>query len=194
MVDFPANTFYKDLKFTYDKMPSNRGLLSGIHIIHNKTVPVHENIRLSVQISDRWRNLYDKLILVNVDTVSGKFSSVGGICNNGWVTSNIRAFGNFAVSADTIPPKIIPLSIKNNNMLTESSKIRFLITDDLSGIKSIEGFMDNIWMLFDYDAKNDLIVHNIDPERFEMGIKHHLILHVTDSKGNSSVYEAAFIK
>ncbi len=194
MADFPAHTFYKDLKFTYDKMPSNKGLLSGIHILHNKTVPVHKHIRLSVQISDRWKNLYDKLILVNVDTVSGRFYSAGGFFNNGWITANIRAFGNYAVAVDTIPPKIIPLSIKNKNLLTESSKIRFLISDDLSGIESYEGYLDDKWMLFDYDAKNDLIVHDIDPERFEMGKKHHLILHVTDSKGNRSVYEASFHK
>ena len=193
-IDFPANTFYKDLKFTYRKMPSDNRLFSPIHIIHNRTVPLHKNVRLAIQVQDVEKKLHDKLLLVNVDTVSGRLSSAGGSYNNGWVTSSVRSFGNYAIAADTIPPKIIPLSISNRSVLTETSKIRFLISDELSGINTVEGYMDDKWMLFDYDAKNDLIVHTFDPDRFEMGKKHQLKLYVTDSKGNRSVYEASFQK
>jgi hypothetical protein len=193
-IDFPANTLYKDLKFKYRKMPTNSKLFSGIHIIHNKTVPLHKNVRISVKTGNIANDLHDKLLLVSVDTVSGRLSSAGGSYNNGWVTSSIRSFGNYAIAADTIPPIIIPLSISNRSTLTETSGIRFLITDELSGISTIEGYMDDKWMLFDYDAKNDLIVHTFDPDRFEMGRKHHLKLFVTDAKGNRSVYEASFYK
>ena len=133
-------------------------------------------------------------MVVSVDTISGKLSSAGGSYNNGWVTTNIRSFGNYALTADTIPPEIIPISISNSSALTETSKIRFIISDELSGIGSVVGYLDNQWVLFDYDAKEDLILHSFDPERFEMGKKHHLKLYVTDSKGNNSVYEATFYK
>ncbi len=193
-IDFPANTFYKNLRFTYKKMPSYNTLHSGIHVIHNRTVPLHKPVSISIQTGDIAKELHEKLLLVSVDTVSGRLSGAGGSYDNGRVTSSIRSFGNYAVAADTIPPKIISLSISNRSTLTETTQIRFLITDELSGINTVEGYLDGKWMLFDYDAKNDLIVHTFDPDRFEMGKKHQLKLYVTDAKGNSSVYEASFRK
>ncbi|NLB27243.1 MAG: M23 family metallopeptidase [Bacteroidales bacterium] len=191
-INFPANTFYKDFKFTYRKAPGK--LLSGIHIIHNKTVPLHKSAVISIQPGNVNDKIHEKLLLVNVDTITGRLSSAGGSYKNGWVTSNIRSFGNYAVAADTIPPKIVPLSISNQTILTEASRLRFLISDELSGISSVEGYLDGKWILFDYDAKNNLIVHTFDTERFEMGKKHQLKLYVTDLKSNKSVYEASFYK
>jgi hypothetical protein len=78
--------------------------------------------------------------------------------------------------------------------LTETDKIRFEIKDDLAGIETIEGLIDGKWALFEYDAKNNLITHYFDAERFEMNKQHNFKLMVTDNRGNSSVYEASFQK
>jgi hypothetical protein len=77
--------------------------------------------------------------------------------------------------------------------MTGQQEIRFRISDKLSGISSYEGLIDGEWVLFEYDAKNDLILYKFDRKRLKSGIKHQLVLHVTDAVGNQSAYSASFI-
>jgi len=192
MIEMPENSLYNDLKFNYNKLPALENCFSPLHVIHNKTVPLHKSARLSVMAQDIDKKITGKALLVEIDTLTGDFKAVTSYYKNGWVTGNIRSFGNYAVAVDTLPPEITPLSIKNKSELTEYSRLRFRISDELSGIKSITGMMDGKWVLFEYDAKSKLITHYFDKERFEMDRLHKLILSVSDQKGNKNTYEASF--
>jgi len=192
IIEFPKESLYKDLKFRYKKRPAMQKCISGIHVVHKKTVPLHKRMKLSIQTSPIEKRFQRKALLVEVDTITGDLSAVGGYYKNGWVTGYTRTFGNFAVAIDTVPPKIVPLSIRNKSELTEDSRICFGIKDELSGISSFEGVLDDKWALFEYDAKSNLLIHYFDEERFEMNIMHNLKLTVTDLKGNRSMYEASF--
>ncbi len=193
-IEFPKEVFYDDLKFTYKEMPVINPLLSSVHVIHNETVPLHDNVLLSIKAENINKKLQDKVLLVKVDTISGIYSTAGGIYNKGWVTGPIRSFGNYAIAVDTIPPVILPQSFKSDGELSESARIRFVINDELSGVKAYEGILDGKWALFEYDIKTNSIVHYFDTERFEFGKRHQLILTVTDNKENKSTYEASFWK
>ncbi|MDD4109063.1 MAG: hypothetical protein PHH93_10130, partial [Prolixibacteraceae bacterium] len=193
-IELPKGSLYKDLPFVFKKSPTLERLISPVYSIHDKTVPLHKSARLSVRASQTNDTDLSKALLVNVDTISGNFSSAGGQYRNGWVTGEIRAFGDYAVAVDTMAPVITPLSIKNNSALTEPNRVRFRISDSLSGIKSIEGIIDDKWALFEYDAKTNMIVHYFDKERFEMNRRHSLKLIISDNKENISIYEASFYK
>ena len=192
-VDFPENAFYTDIPFTYKKKSRPKDLYSEIHLVHSESTPIHASSYLSIKPENLEKSLQNKALLVKVDTTSGKFSSAGGEFRYGWVSGNIRSFGSYAVAVDTVPPKIIPLSLKNG-ALSESSRIRFRISDDLSGIDKIEGLLDGKWALFEYDAKSDLITHYFDSSRFELKKRHQFLLKITDNKGNVNTYEASFWK
>lgn len=191
-IDFPGNSFYTDIPFTYKKLHGNKELLTPIHVIHRETVPLHASAQLALEMPEKPTFSPEKMILVKVDTLSGKYKYAGGICKNGWVRGNIREFGNYAIAVDSIPPEILPLSIQNHTTLTEKDRIRFRISDELSGIEKIEGRLDGKWALFEYDPKYRQITHYFDAERFELGKTHHLKLTVTDNTGNEATYEATF--
>lgn len=193
-IELPEDALYKNLKFQYQTKEAANVYFSAIHQIHNQTVPLHKSATVSIKTKDLPQLLTEKALLVNINPENGKFASLGGKYENGWITSEIRIFGNYAVRLDTVPPTIVPLSITNKNTLTEPDKIKFEIKDDLSGIGTIEGLIDGKWALFEYDAKNNLITHYFDDERFELNEQHNFKLTVTDNKGNSSVYEASFQK
>lgn len=193
-IDFPEETFYDNVAFTWKQKPASEKFLSGIHVVHKKTVPLHSGIQLSIKTQRLKKPLQEKALLVSVDTITGEISAAGGSYSNGWVTGNIRAFGNYAVALDTVPPRIVPLSIRDKSAITETSRIRFRITDDLSGIKEYVGTLDGKWALFEYDAKNSSITHYFDANRFELGKRHKFVLKVTDNKGNENTYEASFWK
>lgn len=193
-LDFPEETFYDDVKFTWEQKPASEQVLSDIHVVHRNTVPLHSSARLSIKTEKLEKRLQEKALLVSVDTLTGEISAAGGHYDNGWITGDIRTFGNYAVAPDTVPPRIVPLSIRDKSAITESSRIRFRISDDLSGIKEFVGTLDGKWALFEYDAKTDMITHYFDTERFELGKRHAFVLKVTDNKGNESIYEASFWK
>ena len=193
-LDFPEETLYDDVKFTWKQKPASEKFLSDIHVVHQNTVPLHNSVRLSIKTEKLKKQLQEKALLVSVDTLTGEISAAGGHYDNGWVTGDIRSFGNYAVALDTVPPRIEPLSIRDKSAITESSRIRFRISDDLSGIKEYVGTLNGKWTLFEYDAKTDMITHYFDAERFELGKRHSFVLKVTDNKGNENTYEASFWK
>ncbi len=193
-LELPQEALYNDLMFSHREIPVSNPLLSDIHVIHNDKVPLHNNVLLSIKAKNLEKRLQEKALLVNVDTITGEYTAAGGVFDKGWVTGHIRSFGNYGVALDTIPPVIVPLSFKSNGELSESSRIRFRIKDELSGIKSYEGLLDDKWALFEYDAKTNTIVHYFDDKRFELGKRHRFVLKVTDYKDNIKTYEASFWK
>lgn len=193
-ISFGKNTFYTNVPFTYTQKTALPGLFSGLHVVHKNTVPLHKPVKIRMITAGLPERHREKALLVSVDTVSGKKNPAGGFYREGWVEGEIRNFGCYAVAVDTISPKIVPLSIKNNKQLLENSQIRFMITDDLSGIASIEGLLDGQWILFEYDPKNQLITHQFDKDRYTLEKNHQFVLKVTDEKGNTTSYEAAFYR
>ena len=112
--------------------------------------------------------------------------------NNGNISANPNTFGTFFVGIDTIAPVISPNGLSSGSDLTGKTSLRIRITDDLSGIKSYEPYIDGKWALFEYDQKNDLLTYNFDSKRIQKGTKHDLILKVIDNRDNLSTYKCVF--
>jgi hypothetical protein len=151
---------------------------------------LHLPIDVKIKAENIPAGLEEKTLIATFDIKTGEYTSTGGTYNNGWVESKIRTFGDMCIVADTIAPEIRPLSI-DNNTLTEPNRIRFKISDKLSGIKHYEGTIDGKWVLFEYDAKRDLLTYYFD-ERIKKEKKHKIELLVEDHKQNSSIYTATF--
>ncbi|MEZ5106883.1 MAG: M23 family metallopeptidase [Draconibacterium sp.] len=193
-IEIQEGTLYQNLGFVYSVRPGVKGYFSEIHSVDYNTVPLHKNASISIKSDLIPERLQEKALLVAIDSKTGKYWSAGGKYENGWVNGNIRILGDYAVRVDTIAPTILPLSISGKAKITETDRLRFIISDDLSGIKNYTGTIDGNWALFEYDAKNNLITHYFDSERFELKKRHEFKLVVTDNKNNISVYEASFWK
>ena len=193
-IDMPKGVLYDNLKFSWKVEPTPIGCYSELHKVHNGFTPVNNPYTLSIKCSNLPENLKDKALIVYFDPVKKKKSAVGGEYSRGWVTVKTNLLGNFSVSADQTPPKIIPLSIKENKVLTDLNKIQFHISDNLSGINSYRGEIDGKWVLFEYDEKSGLLTYHFDKTRMVFGKSHLLRLVVTDNKDNSSEYKAIIYK
>jgi len=187
----PEDALYDELPFKYISEPGKPPFYSLIHHIHDQYTPLHKSYQLSLKTKFIPVRYQSKALVVLIDP-AGRISPVGGAYENGWVSATPKAFGNFGVVLDTIPPLIKSVSIKEKKILTDHSKIEFKITDNLSGIGSYEGELDGSWVLFEYDPKFSSIVYTIDKSRISTGKVHHLHLTVTDERKNSTVYDANF--
>jgi hypothetical protein len=125
-IEIPEDALYKNLMFQYETKEAANGYFSAVHQIHNKTVPLHKSAKVSVKTKNLPESLAEKALLVNINPENGKFTSAGGKYENGWITAEIRTFGNYAVRVDTVPPTILPLSIANKNFFhrTRQNQVR----------------------------------------------------------------------
>jgi hypothetical protein len=190
-LELPDEALFTDLKFKYKKLPGNAKIYSNIHRIQNNLVPLNKDAEIEIKPISLPENLRDKALIALIEMPGNSYFSLGGKYSFGWVKSTTRVFGDMCIVVDTIAPKITPLSITENKTLSEAGQIRFRIKDNLSGIKKYQGFIDDNWVLFEYDAKSNLITYHFD-EYITKKKQHQLKLVVTDQKENQNVYRATF--
>lgn len=192
--DFDPGTFYSDFLFDFQVQAAGNGFYSPVFKLHDKETPVHRYYRLRIKAINLPLHLRGKALIAILDAKTGKKQALGGEYSLGWVEANTRQLGNFTITVDTVVPTITPVNIQNNSTLANKNKISFKIHDDFSGISSYRGEIDGKWVLFEYDAKKDLIEYYFDASRIELGKKHNLKLTVSDAKKNTKTYEANFYR
>ncbi len=187
-ISFPLGSLYEDLNLQYEveEGPVPHAY-SKMHQIHHPLVPLHLPIAVSIKADPKLEAFKDKAIIVNQNRVSQ-----GGQFENGFVKTTLRSFGKFYIAIDTVAPKITPLNISAGKNMSGISKMTFKITDNLSGIKSYEGYLNGEWVLMEFDAKSSTLWHLFD-EKTKNG-NNHFELIVRDLKNNTAQYRVDFIK
>ncbi|WP_158796823.1 M23 family metallopeptidase [Pedobacter sp. L105] len=184
----PKGTLYNDLNLIYKVKPKPaRGAYSSIYQIHNNLTPLHKGFDLWIKPDASLGSLTGKAVIV-----SAGGSSQGGIVDDGYIKASPRNFGSFYIAVDTVAPSITPLNIASGKNMAGIAKMMFKLHDNLSGIKSFNGYIDGNWVLMEFDTKTSTLWHSFD-ERTATG-KHQLKLVVEDMKENVRTYSITFYK
>jgi murein DD-endopeptidase MepM/ murein hydrolase activator NlpD len=187
-VIFPKGTLYNDLTFKHKTISKpSRNAYSNVYQLQNAYTPLHTGFELWIKADASLEPYQSKAIIVNTNG-----SSQGGSFDEGYVKANIRSFGGFYIAIDTIPPAIFPLNISNGKNMSGVARMNFKIRDNLSGIKSFNGYIDGQWVLMEFDTKTATLWHTFD-EKTTTG-KHEFSLTVIDMKENSKTYTISFYK
>jgi hypothetical protein len=190
-VNIPNGALYDTIYFTYNKRTGGRGMLSDIHTIHNIYTPVHKPYTLSIKPDSVPPGKKSKMLLIKIDDDKER-NAINSSWNEGYISADVRSFGNYYVGIDTTGPDISANGLAQGANLTGRKEMRIRITDDLSGINYYEPSIDGKWALFEYDQKNDVLIYKFDADRITSGTKHNLSLKVADNKDNISFYNCTF--
>jgi len=195
-ITIPKNALFDKLFFNYSLLDSILGLFSDVHSVHNPNTPLYKRYKLEIKTKNLPQNMQDKALIVRIsDDIKNPISySLGGKWENGYVVTNLREFGNFAVTVDTIAPTIKAINISNGKNMSKLSSIRFKISDDLSGISKYEAYIDSTWILLRYDAKNETVKYLFSDNAIEKGTNHTLKIRVIDNKMNTTELEYKFYR
>ncbi|MBS1533841.1 MAG: M23 family metallopeptidase [Bacteroidetes bacterium] len=181
-VFFPAKTFYDDfyLKFSVQNKVMN---------VHDDSVPVHSNFKVSIT---------DSTVVNKDKTFVASLSGTRKIYNptkrkDDTYTAYTKNLGGFTLATDTIAPKIALLHAKSLKKMDDQKQISLKIGDDLSGIKSYKGYINEKWVLFEYDNKSDRITYEINDDEVIEG-ENQLKVIVSDNLGNSAIFETTFFR
>jgi hypothetical protein len=180
-VHFPANTFYEDLDFNYKVEKAPVGSFSPVYVLESPSIPLHRSMTLSIRADQLPERLRPHALLATVSEGESP-SAAGGSYRDGYVVAKPRSFGNYTIVVDTIPPVLEPYRFPKDGRFAKGESIRFKVSDDFSGVGSYSGSVGSQWLLFEYDAKRNLLTHRLD------GIlgpgMHKLVLQAEDGKGN----------
>jgi hypothetical protein len=190
-IHIPSGALYDTINFSYKKGARAKGMFSELHFVHDKYTPVHLPYSLSIKPDTIPGGRKSKMLLVRLDD-DHKKNAINSSWSDGYLTAEVRAFGNYYAGIDTIPPEISANGLKQGVILTGRKEISIRITDDLSGINYYEPAIDGKWALFEYDQKNNVLIYRFDPQRITQGTKHNLSLKVADNRENISYFNCSF--
>lgn len=183
-VFFPEGTFYEDFYLNFD-------VKKDTLFLHDDIVPAHTNFTISIEDGKFTEAQRAKVFIASIN--NKKASYIPTYRMNNVFTAKVKTLGKFTLVLDTIPPKISIAKPIEGKWLSDKKTLQFSISDELSGIKSYNGYLNGKWILFEYDNKTRKITHAFSDGVVVEG-KNDLKIIVNDTMGNSTIFETHFFR
>ena len=126
------------------------------------------------------KKTYSKLKSHVYNTNGKKPRYIGGEWKDNKIKFYSKNLSNYTILEDNEPPKINILTINQN-------EIKIKIKDFQSGIRNYEGKINDQWILFEYDKKNDIIISK--KLNSNQSFKGRFVLTVEDNASNKTIYK-----
>lgn len=181
----PANSLYEN---TYLDIRDEGDILK----FHEDVIPIHSNISITADISNYNESDRDKLYIGRLN-YKGLPYYTSTKRNGDKLTAKTRTFGSYTVAMDTNPPTIKPLNFADGKWISNQNFLNVKITDDLSGISSYRGTINDKFILMEYDYKKDVLTYNFN-DNVTLETENNFKLIVIDNVGNSATFEAKFFR
>lgn len=187
---FAENSFFKKTYLNLTK-PDSSLYSAQIKIdINNEAFKNPADFYIKPLITDKYA---DKLCIVKIN--GSKKKNIGGIMIDGYMYAKISEEGTFVLLPDTIAPTLKALNFSTN--MKKKDRFIFSVTDNFSSGLTVphlkaSGFIDDQWVLFEYDKKYRSLVYKFD-KNLKPG-KHSLKLIVEDTRGNKTEFLKDFIR
>ena len=194
-MDIPVGTFYERAFIEYTKQDSKKSnRFAQIHTVGTEDIAMHKYARISIRSEGLPGALKSKAFLAKVSD-DGTLVNCGGRLEGIYVTSSVRSLGEYTVGVDTIAPSVKAVTF--TPQMQGRRRMQFRITDSQPISGRARGLryhasVDGKWILMKYDAKNDLITHDLE-DNLEKG-EHTLRIVVTDDRNNTTTYERTFTR
>jgi hypothetical protein len=169
----------------------NFDVKNNILQLHDDTVPTHASFTVTYE--DTKSEIKDKSKTFIAAVNGNKLSYITTKLNGNTFTCKTKTLGQFTIAKDTIAPKVsIKKSIEGKNISKQKS-ISLTISDDLTGVRAFYGYMNDKWVLFEYEPKLNRITHEFNDKYLNDG-DNNLKVIVMDNVGNSTTFETQFIR
>ncbi len=185
-----GNSLYNDVEFSFAESEQLATTLSPVYSVHNPFTPLHDYAVIEITVDPEIRIPGKNLLLARLHK-GRKPMYAGGQYEDGRLKASVREFGDYALMADTTAPEIISEAVGDMIPVNNRSMISFTIRDDLSGIRYYNAFLNNQWIVLEYDAKNNRLTYVFD-HLLQAG-ENSLRLIVEDQCGNVATFSALLI-
>ena len=182
-VFFPAGTFYDDFALNFDVKDKTLYL-------HDDSVPAHSNFTISLTDKALSKELLEKTFIARLDGEQINYNST--FRKDNVFSAKVKTLGKYKLVTDTLAPKVSIAKPIEGKWVSQDA-IQLLISDAGSGIKTYNGFLNGLWVLFEYDNKTRTITHYFNDDFLQNGTNELKVI-VTDAMGNSTTFETHFFR
>ena len=182
---FPKDIFFEDFYFDYSYE-------NGIVKLHNSSVPVHKNFRLTFDVS-KYNSDELKTLYIAKKNRHGKMYYVNTKRKENTLYTSSKNLGEYTLRSDNYNPSIKAVGFQKEQWLTKFKTLKVKIYDKGSGIKSYRGELDGQWIRMAYNPKNGILTYDFSDKKLE-GTLHNLKVVVTDNVNNSTTFTTSFNK
>jgi hypothetical protein len=180
----PANTLFYSTGLIFENTIESTGKL----II----LPTDANLRttsiVGFEVPKKYKRNKDKLVLKSGSNV------IPPIVNRDSVFYSVKNLGWFLIDEDTVAPKLkASLTAAQFKKIKKPLSFSFNISDNLSGVYKYNLYLNDVWVLGEYDAKSDLLTYLFDENTPKSGTLN-FRLEVEDRVGNKSSLKHSIIR
>lgn len=184
-VYFPSNTFYNDFYIDLKKGTDTVG-------IHNNRVAVHRNFTITFDASKYTPQERKQLFIARLNSKLEP-SHATTYKRGTTFTTRTKNLGTYTLVRDSVAPTIRPKNFKEKQWLNNYRYLSLEVMDDLSGINTINAYLNGEWILMEYEYKTNTITYNFD-DKIVGKKKCDLKVVVTDNVGNSTTFTNSFFR
>lgn len=184
-------TFYRSVSLKASQIDTMQCICSDFaYRLGTEEIPMHKKMAIRIRLKEEHKN--DPMVYVAAIDKKGKTSFLGNKNVDGYIEAKTNMLGTYFIAKDSIKPSVKPLNFKNKGSVTENWSLRVEIDDLETGISRYAMYINDEWVLADYDAKNKLLMYQID-NRLKPG---HNVLKVvvSDMVGNETIYSAVILR
>lgn len=153
-MEFPVVSVYNSMEISPVKGSTLNTWGYPDYYLGDPYVPIHKKIRISLKLNATNGVDPSKLGLVYTNPV-GKKNFYGGTVSNGWLSCETNDLGTYTIMADTTRPVISGLP--GESRIRAGASVKFTITDDFSGIVDYDIYVDDAWILGEYEWKTKTV-------------------------------------
>ena len=183
-VTIPPKAFLKDFKMDFE-------VKNGIAYLHDDVEPAFANLTITFEDSLTTESERQRMFIGTVDGKKTYYNYTKRHKNS--FTTYTKYLGTYKLFKDSMPPKIKSDKRIGGQWISQQKELRFTVSDDLSGIKTWEGYLNGQWILLEYEPKTKKLVHHFDDGIVVEG-KNDLKIVITDNVGNSTIFETQFFR
>jgi hypothetical protein len=189
---FPENCFYETVLARFQTSHTEGGQFSPTYHLHDRETPVHAPFTVAIRPTYLPDDLRDKAYIAYCVREDSRIYTLGGKWDeNGFLKTKSANFGNFCIKIDTVPPTITPVSFSSK--MARTGRMSFRIRDNIEGMPlKYRAELDGKWLLMEVDGKSDLLYCKFENSGITEGVEHELKIALTDSRGNTRIFEDDF--
>jgi len=183
-VTIPPGTFLEDFYMDFE-------VKKGVAKVHKDIVPAFANFTVTFEDSLALEKDRAKMFIGLVEGKKVTYYHTKRYKNS--FTIYTKTLGDYKLIKDGMPPKIKIDKKVGGKWITKMEALQFTISDDGSGIKSYDGYLNGNWILLEYEPKTKKLIHHFADGVVAEG-KNDLKVVVMDNVGNSTIFETQFFR
>ena len=153
------------------------------YLLGSKDIPIQKSIKIKIRPSEQYAS--SKKLYVASVSKNGSLSSLGGkMDNDGWMCTDVRSFGTYALAEDNNKPQVTPINFGENTKVINCKRLKITMKDAETGIGKYNIYLNGKWVIGAYDGKNNLLYYDVD-ENLKIG-NNKMEIVVTDGVGNET--------